>query len=260
MSSTTEKSFQVDQLKVRRFAALPEMAAAAAADAADVLRAAVAKRGKARAIIATGNSQDQFLQELTAAPGIAWDRIELFHMDEYLGMPMTHTASFRRYLKERVFDRVNPAQANYLEGDAMEPLKAIRAYAAALAAEPVDLCCLGIGENGHLAFNDPPVADFADGEAIKIVKLDEGCRRQQVGEGHFPNLDAVPMYAITLTIPTLCRVGRMVAVVPERRKAAAVKAALEGPVAPACPGSFLRRQPHAVLYLDGDSSSLLASR
>lgn len=251
------KSFQVDRLPVRKFATLADMAAAAAEDAAGVLIAAIQQRGKARAIIATGNSQDLFLEKLTQRAGIDWSKVELFHMDEYLGMAITHRASFRKYLKERVFDRVRPAGAHYLEGDALEPLKAIRAYAAALAAAPIDLCCLGIGENGHLAFNDPPVADFADAEAIKIVKLDEKCRLQQVGEGHFPNLDAVPSYAITLTIPTLCKVGRMIAVVPEKRKAVAVRDSLEGPIAPACPGSFLRQQPHAVLYLDADSSSLL---
>lgn len=257
MSFSPVRSFQVDQLPVRVFGPLADMAAAAAADAAAVLKAAIAKNDRARAIIATGNSQDLFLEKLTQTAGLDWSKIELFHMDEYLGMPMTHRASFRKYLKERVFDRVRPAGANYLEGDALEPLKAMRAYAQALAALPIDLCCLGIGENGHLAFNDPPVADFADPEAIKIVKLDEQCRLQQVGEGHFPNLDAVPMYAITLTIPTLCKVGRMIAVVPEKRKAAAVKGSLEGPIAPSCPGSFLRKQPHAVLYLDADSSSLL---
>ncbi len=257
MSSSSVRSFQVEQLPVRAHATLAGMAEAAADDAAAVLREAIARSGRARAIIATGNSQDLFLENLTRRPGIDWAKVTLFHMDEYLGMPMTHPASFRKYLKERLFDRVNPGEAQYLEGDALEPLKAIRAYAAALAAAPVDLCCLGIGENGHLAFNDPPVADFADPEPIKLVKLDEKCRLQQVGEGHFPNFDAVPAYAITLTIPTLCRVGRMIAVVPEKRKAQAVKDALEGPIATACPGSFLRRQPHAVLYLDGDSSSLL---
>ena len=248
----------MDQLPVRIFPTQEGLAAVAADDAAAILKNAIAARGRARAIIATGNSQDQFLAQLIQRAGIAWSKVELFHMDEYLGMPITHPASFRRYLKQRVFDRVHPQVAHYLDGDALEPLKAMRDYAAALAAAPVDLCCLGIGENGHLAFNDPPVADFADPETIKLVKLDEKCRRQQVGEGHFPNLDAVPAYAITLTIPALCRVGRMIAVVPEKRKAEAVKASLEGPVATACPGSFLRRQPHAVLYLDADSSSLLA--
>jgi len=257
MLPSPTKSLHVDQLPVRIFSTLPELAAAAAEDAATVLIAAIAARGRARAIMATGNSQDQFLGQLTKRPGIDWAKVELFHMDEYLGMPITHPASFRRYLKQRVFDRVHPGAAHYLEGDALEPLKAMRDYAAQLAAAPVDLCCLGIGENGHLAFNDPPVADFSDPETIKLVKLDEKCRRQQVGEGHFPNLDAVPAYAITLTIPALCRVGRMIAVVPEKRKAEAVKASLEGPIATTCPGSFLRRQAHAVLYLDADSASLL---
>ena len=248
----------MDALRVRRFPTTASLAVAAADDAATVLKEAIGRRGRARAIIATGNSQDEFLRVLTRLPGIDWSRVELFHMDEYLGMAMTHPASFRRYLKERVFDVVHPAASHYLEGDAMEPLKAIRAYAGSLASAPVDLCCLGIGENGHIAFNDPAVADFDDPEPIKIVKLDEKCRLQQVGEGHFPNLDAVPAYAITLTVPTLCRVGRMVAVVPERRKAEAVRATLEGPIETACPASHLRRQSHAVLYLDADSASLLS--
>ncbi len=257
MPSFPTKSYSVDRLRVRIFSTLGDLAAAAADDAAAVLKAAIGARGRARAIIATGNSQDQFLDQLVQRSGIDWARVELFHMDEYLGMPITHPASFRRYLKQRVFDRVKPKAAHYLEGDALEPLKAMRDYAAQLAAAPVDLCCLGIGENGHLAFNDPPVADFADPETLKLVKLDEKCRRQQVGEGHFPHLDAVPAYAITLTIPALCRVGRMIAVVPEKRKADAVKASLEGPIATNCPGSFLRQQAHAVLYLDADSASLL---
>ncbi|MEZ5276962.1 MAG: glucosamine-6-phosphate deaminase [Opitutaceae bacterium] len=260
MSHTTEESYQVDALKVRRFPTTENLATAAADDAANVLKDAIHQRGRARAIIATGNSQDVFLECLTRLQGIDWSKVELFHMDEYLGMSMDHPASFRRYLRERVFNVVNPAASHYLEGDALEPLKAIRAYAEALAAAPVDLCCLGIGENGHIAFNDPEVADFDDPEPIKIVKLDEKCRLQQVGEGHFPNLHAVPAYAITVTVPTLCKVGRMVAVVPERRKAEAVKAALEGPIETACPASHLRRQPHATLYLDADSASLLSPR
>jgi glucosamine-6-phosphate deaminase len=258
MSNSSENFYQVDQLQVRRFDALAEMATAAADDAANVMREAIAQRGSARAIIATGNSQDLFLEKLTKLPDIDWSKVALFHMDEYLGMPMTHTASFRKYLKERVFDVVNPAEAHFLEGDAMEPLKAIRAYTDALQSAPIDMCCLGIGENGHIAFNDPAVAEFEDPEVIKIVKLDDKCRSQQVGEGHFPNLDAVPMYAITLTIPTLCKVGRMIAVVPETRKAQAVKDSLEGPISTACPGSFLRKQAHAALYLESDSASLLA--
>jgi len=256
-SPSPARAFLADQLPVRIYATPAALATAAAEDAAAVLQAALAARGRARVIIATGNSQAAFLERLTQRTDLAWARVEVFHMDEYLGMPRTHPASFRRYLQERVVDRVHPDVFRGLEGDALEPLKAMRDYAALLAAAPIDLCCLGIGENGHLAFNDPPVADFTDPEAIKLVRLDEKCRQQQVGEGHFPNLDAVPAYAMTLTIPALCRATRMIAVVPEARKAEAVQAALEGPISTACPGSFLRRQPHAVLYLDGESSARL---
>jgi glucosamine-6-phosphate deaminase len=257
MRGRTDNSFQTDGLRVRVFPTTADLASAASNDAAEALKSAVAESGRARAIIATGNSQDAFLANLTQSPDIDWNAVELFHMDEYLGMAMSHSASFRRYLKERVFDVVQPAAAHYLEGDAMEPLKAIRQYAEDLASNPIDVCCLGIGENGHIAFNDPDVADFEDPEPIKIVRLDEKCRQQQVGEGHFPNLNAVPMYAVTLTIPTLCNVGRIITVVPERRKALAVKSTLEGPIELACPASILRLHPHATLYLDTDSASLL---
>lgn len=259
MTTLAKREFQVDALQVRQFPNESKLAQAASHEAAKVLRAAITKRNSARAIIATGNSQAKFLEILTQTPGIDWSKVELFHMDEYLGMPMEHAASFRRYLKEHVFDIVRPGAAHYLEGDGLEPIKVIREYAAALNAAPIDLCCLGIGENGHIAFNDPAVADFDDPEPIKIVKLDTTCRQQQVGEGHFPNIEAVPTYAITLTIPTLCRVKHMITIVPERRKANAVRDALEGAIQTGCPASYLRRQSHAVLYIDSDSGSLLGN-
>ena len=249
----------MDRLPVRIFSTLTDLAAAAAEDAATVLLAAIAANGRARAIIATGNSQDEFLGRLTQWAGIDWSRIELFHMDEYLGMPMTHPASFRRYLKQRVFDRVHPGAAHYLEGDALEPLKAMRDYAAQLAAAPVELCCLGIGENGHLAFNDPPVADFDDPRGVKIVALEPASRRQQVGEGHFATIDEVPTHAITVTIPALLRADRVLVFVPEARKAQSVRDALYGPISSTCPASILRRQTNATLYLDAESSTLLES-
>lgn len=260
MTDHPEAAFKADALSVRILPTTSAMAAAAADEVADIFKTAIEERGRARAIIGTGNSQDRFLEHLLRRPGIDWSRVEFFHMDEYLGMSIEHSASFRHYLRERVANVVHPGASHYLDGDAMEPLKAMQDYAAALDSAPIDVCCLGIGENGHIAFNDPPVADFEDPEALKIVKLDDKCRQQQVGEGHFPDLDAVPMYAITLTVPTLCRVRRMVTVVPERRKAEAVKASLEGPVSTDCPGSFLRRQAHATLYLDADSASLLEPR
>jgi glucosamine-6-phosphate deaminase len=212
-------------------------------------------RGRARVILATGNSQVAFLEALTAVRGIDWRAVTVFHMDEYLGLTPGHPASFRRYMREKVAARVPLGAFEEIEGDALEPIYECDRYGELLDEAPIDLVCLGIGENGHLAFNDPPVADFNDQRAAKIVKLDEACRRQQVGEGHFPTLDAVPQYALTLTIPRLLRAEKMICVVPEARKAAAVRDALQGPRSHACPASILRAQKHATLYLDLDSAS-----
>ena len=160
-------------------------------------------------------------------------------------------------MRERVEARVKPGRFHYIEGDAMLPIEECKRYASLLSAQPIDLCCLGVGENGHLAFNDPPVANFEDPHKVNIVKLDLACKQQQVGEGHFPSLEAVPPYAITLTIPMLCSARKMLCVAPEKRKANAVKAMLAGPISTECPASILRRQPHATLLLDTDSASLL---
>ncbi len=251
------RTFRADELEVRIYADQPALAAAAAQAAADCLRAALARRGEARAILASATSQIQFLAALTAAPEVDWSQVTLFHMDEYLGIAPEHPASFRRFLREHVAARIRPRALHLMAGDALEPLREIARYTALLNEAPVDLCCLGIGENGHLAFNDPPVADFHDPHVMKLVALDEACRRQQVGEGCFPTLEAVPRYAYTLTVPALCRAGRVIGVVPERRKARAVREALLGPIRETCPASILRRQPHATLFLDADSASLL---
>jgi len=250
------KSFRADALEVRVFARLEEMATAAAAAAGLVLSDALHARGSAAAILATGNSQVQFLDRLAGIEGIKWSRVTLFHMDEYLGLSCDHPASFRRYMRERVEARLRPKVFHYIEGDGLEPLKECERYAQLLREQPIDLCCLGIGENGHLAFNDPPVADFNDPLAVKLVKLDDACRQQQVGEGHFASTEAVPQYAFTLTIPTLCSAGRMVCVAPENRKAQAVKNALRGPMHTSCPASILRKQAHCTLFLDRDSAQL----
>jgi glucosamine-6-phosphate deaminase len=178
-------------------------------------------------------------------------------MDEYLGLPASHPASFRRYMRERVESKLKPRAFHYIEGDALLPLDECDRYTRLLEAQPIDLCCLGIGENGHLAFNDPAVANFQDPRKVKIVQLDLVCRQQQAGEGHFPSVEDVPPYAITLTIPALCSARKMLCVAPEKRKAKAVRDALRGPVSPACPASILRQQPHATLFLDTDSASLL---
>jgi len=257
--SAPVRSFQRESLPVRVFPTQHELAADAAAMAAEHLRDALRRQGQAAVIFATGNSQLQSLEALTATSGLDWSRVTMFHMDEYLGLDAHHPASFRKFLRERLEARVRPRAFHYIAGEAAEPLTECARYAQLLAAQPIDLCLLGIGENGHLAFNDPPVADFADARPIKLVKLDEACRQQQVGEGHFPSLEAVPQFAYTLTIPTLCAARRMLCIVPERRKARAVRDALEGPMATACPASFLRRQAHCTLFLDADSAAELSA-
>jgi glucosamine-6-phosphate deaminase len=251
------KTFTADALPVRVYRQQADLARDVAQIARDYLRETLARQGSAAVILATGNSQIQFLEALAALGGVEWSRLTLFHMDEYLGLDATHPASFRRYMRERVEARLRPGRFHYLEGDALEPMGECARYARLLEAQPIDLCCLGIGENGHIAFNDPPVANFADPLKVKIVKLDRECRLQQVNEGHFPNLDAVPQYALTLTIPTLCSAKKMLCVAPEQRKARAVQAALHGPLSTACPASFLRKQAHCTLFLDADSASLL---
>jgi glucosamine-6-phosphate deaminase len=251
------KSFKADELSVQVFNTLDDLAADAALEVNSFLRATLKDKGSAAAILATGNSQIQFLKKLVSLEGVDWSKITLFHMDEYLGIDQRHKASFRRYLRERVQTLVQPKAFHFIEGDVDLPLDECDRYEQLLTAQPIDLCCLGIGENGHLAFNDPPVARFEEKQLIKLVKLDEPCKMQQVREGHFASLQEVPPYAFTLTIPALCSARRMICIAPEKRKAEAVRNALKGPVAPSCPASFLRRQKHCALLLDHDSASLL---
>jgi glucosamine-6-phosphate deaminase len=245
-----------DQLPVAVYADNAALGAAAAAQAAATLRAAIAAKGYANAILATGNSQLSMLAVLRQAD-VDWSKVSLFHMDEYIGLNDQHPASFRRFLQEKIVPFVHPAHFYGVQGDARDIPAECRRYTDLLRANPADLCCLGIGENGHIAFNDPPYADFNDPAWVKVVELDEMSRRQQVGEGHFPSLDAVPKQAITLTIPALLAAKRMLCIVPEQRKARPVLAALTGPITPDCPASILRTAPHARLFLDQDSASLL---
>jgi glucosamine-6-phosphate deaminase len=252
------RDFTVDELSVRVFDDVVEIARAAAVKAVDELCAAIDERGEANVMLATGNSQLVFLAELVTFAGVDWSRVTAFHMDEYVGLPPTHTASFQRYMRERVAANVPFRAFHYLQGDTGDAEQEARRYADLLRTHPLDLCCCGIGENGHLAFNDPPVADFDDPLDVKVVALEPASRRQQVAEGHFATIDDVPAQAITVTIPALLRARRVLAIVPEQRKAAPVQAALEGPITTACPASYLRTQPHATLYLDAESASLLA--
>lgn len=247
----------VERLRVVVHTSPAELAAAAADEAAAVLRAAVGHNGVARAMFATGNSQLDFVDQLTT-PGrpVPWDRTVVFHMDEYVGVGPEHPAGFARWIRQRIAQRARPRAVHYLDGLA-EPAAECRRYAALLAEAPLDLCCLGIGENGHLAFNDPGVADFADPETVKVVELDQRCRLQQVHEGHFAALEAVPARAMTVTVPALLGPWPVLALVPEERKAAPVRQALEGPYSTACPASALRQAPNAVLHLEPASAALL---
>ncbi len=230
---------------------------AAAERAASILKAILAHEPYAHMIVATGNSQLTFYRHLVKMDDVDWQRVRIFHMDEYVGMHPDHPASFRRYLREKLVDLVHPAAFFGVEGDAPDPLAECMRYTALLQEYPAALCCLGIGENGHLAFNDPPFADFHDPWWVKIVRLDERSCAQQVGEGHFARIEDVPTQAITLTIPALLAAQQVLAIVPEQRKAEAVRAALSGPIQAGCPASILRTVTNARLYLDRQSASLI---
>jgi len=251
------REFLAGKARVYIFLSRLATSEAAAHEAVSLLRSALAHRGSARIVVGTGNSQEDLIHALVRAPDLDWSRIEVFHMDEYVGMPAQHPASFRRWLQERLVDVVHPGRTYYLGGDEPNLEQECQRYAALLHAAPIDICFIGFGENGHIAFNDPAVADFNDSLAIKRVKLDERCRRQQVGEGHFPSFDAVPPEALTLTCPELLRAEHLICTVPELRKAEAVRNALKGPITEACPSSVVRTHPAAAVYLDADSASLL---
>ena len=231
------------------------MSQRAAAHAAESLRSCIRAKSHARIIAATGASQIDFLDAITSAPGIDWSRVEMFHLDEYVGVPMTHPASFRRYLLDRLIDKVGVGRYHLLEGD-NNPEQVAQQVGNALAERPVDLAFVGIGENGHLAFNDPP-ADFATERPYLIVTLDDACRRQQVGEGWFASMDDVPRQAISMSVRQILRSEEIIAVVPDARKAAAVKACVEGSISPMAPASILQTHPNTTLYLDQDSAALL---
>lgn len=248
----------------RRYGQLPAAAypsadalGAAAADAfAATVGDALRSRPTVAVILATGNSQLPFFAALRNRSDVDWSRIDVFHMDEYLGMSPDHPASFRRYLHEQLVDVVGPRAFHGMRGDAEDAQEEMARYSALLDEYEPLVCVLGIGENAHLAFNDPP-ADFTTDQLVHLVELDEACRRQQWGEGHFPTLDAVPRQALSLTVPALLRPSHVFCLVPEKRKAEAVRSALTGPVTPQCPASMLQETPHARLFLDTDASSLL---
>jgi glucosamine-6-phosphate deaminase len=230
---------------------------AAAAEAAQIIQRAIAEQGRARVIAATGNSQIPVADALVEQD-IDWKAVELFHMDEYAGIKPDHPSSFRYWIRTRLEEKVHPAVAHYLEGDASDLSAEMNRYSRLLKAAPIDVAFVGFGENGHIAFNDPPVADFNDPAMVKIITLDDACRRQQAGEGHFRDVASVPKEAATITCTGLFRAKSWICCVPEQRKAEAVRNALEGPVSEACPASLVRRHPDAFVFLDRDSASQLS--
>lgn len=228
---------------------------AAAERAADALKAAITQRGTARFIAATGASQFAFLATLTARKDIAWERTEMFHLDEYIGLPVTHPASFRKYLLERLIQPAGLANYHLLDGE-KDPAVVCREVGETLNAAPIDVAFVGIGENGHLAFNDPP-ADFTTLEPYLVVDLDEACRRQQLGEGWFPTLDDVPRRAISMSIRQILKARKILCIVPDARKARAVADCLRGEISPHYPASALRQHADVTLFLDHASAALL---
>jgi len=243
-------------MKIKVYEDKRSLGRAAAEQAATSLRNAIENHGRARIIAATGVSQFEFLDALTSTPGIDWSRAEMFHLDEYIGLSLSHPASFRKYLLERLINKTGIKKYHFLEGDGDVPA-IVRRVGGELKAAPIDIAFVGIGENGHLAFNDPP-ADFQTEEPYFIVDLDEACRRQQVGESWFADLSEVPRRAITMSVRQILKAKEIVAVVPDARKAQAVKSCFEGDIGPLAPASILRTHPNTTAFLDKYSAALLS--
>jgi glucosamine-6-phosphate deaminase len=245
-------------LQIKIFTTKAELGQAAARDAAAIINRAIAERNSACVIAATGASQFEFLDALMLAP-LDWTKVTFFHLDEYVGLPDSHPASFRRYLKERIVSRVHPHAFHFIDGEADDVDDECRRVGQLITRQTVDVAFVGIGENGHLAFNDPP-ADFDTDEPYIVVNLDHACREQQVGEGWFKSVDEVPAQAISMSIKQILRSREILCIVPDQRKAEAVKASVELSVDPMHPASILQTHERVTFYLDRDSSSLLSNR
>lgn len=250
-------NFQSGEAQVEIYGSSVAAGNAAAGKAAHLIRTAISTRGRARVIGATGNSQIPLVEALVKEK-IDWTSVELFHMDEYVGMKPDHPASFQHWIRTRIEEKVHPWRTHYLRGDAADIEAEMRSYAQLLNAEPIDVAFVGFGENGHIAFNDPPTADFRDPQTVKMVNLDDACRRQQAGEGHFTDVASVPLHALTITCTGLFRAAAWICNVPDLRKAEAVKNALEGPVSESCPASLVQRHSNSFVFLDPESASLLS--
>ncbi len=245
-----------ENLIVRIFEDETSAGEASAQFVAEQLNNTIRAKGFANLILATGASQFAFIDALKKQE-IDWGKITVFHLDEYKDLPETHPASFRKYLKERILNTVKPYKVYYIQGDAPDIEKEISQYEELLKTHPVDIACIGIGENGHIAFNDPAVADFNDAHLVKVVQLDDACRRQQLGEGWFPTFEAVPEEAVSLTIPAIMNCKVISCMVPDQRKAQAVYDTLNNEMTTACPATILRKHANTVLFLDKNSASKL---
>jgi glucosamine-6-phosphate deaminase len=244
-------------MNVAVFNSKNELAQAAADSAAEIIRRAIADRGQAYLIAATGASQFEFLEALVHQD-LDWKQTTLFHLDEYVGLPASHPASFRRYLKERIADVVNPGAFHFVNGEAENLAEECGRVGDLISQQTIDAAFVGVGENGHLAFNDPP-ADFETTEPYLVVTLDEACRKQQVGEGWFTDVDEVPRQAISMSIQQILKAQEVICIVPDRRKAQAIRDCLELEVSRLRPASILQQHPRVTVYLDGESASLLTA-
>lgn len=250
-------TFKKGMLEVRIYPDREEMGKDAARDVSAAIQQLQETKDEVNMIFAAAPSQSDFMKELINDTNIRWEKINAFHMDEYIGLEKDAPQGFGNFLKERIFDKVPFMSVNLINGQAEDPEAECMRYAALLDEHPVDIVCLGIGENGHIAFNDPPVADFNDPKQVKVVELDMPCRQQQVNENLFTGIDLVPTHAVTVTIPALLRAKQMFCMVPAMNKAKAVYNTLNGEISEECPASILREKEGAILYLDKDSASLL---
>ena len=246
-------------MKIKVFKTKEACGTAAADMGAEILKQTIASKGCASFIVATGASQFDFMKALTQKDGIAWHKTTMYHLDEYIGFTEDHPASFRRYLKERLVDVVHPGMVHFIQGEAADPAAECRRVNNIISQDTIDVAFVGIGENGHLAFNDPP-ADFETGLPYIVVELDDACRKQQMGEGWFASLKEVPTKAISMSIRQIMKSAAIICTVPDKRKARAVKQCLEGAISPMHPASILRKHPKAFVYLDEDSASLLSQQ
>ena len=251
------KEFVVDKLVVKSFETREKMGQTAAADIKAKFAELLSEKDEINVIFAAAPSQNDVLLSLVNDKSIEWNRINAYHMDEYIGLDKTAPQGFGNFLREHIFGLVPFKSVNYIDCEAKDPEAEAERYGKLLVDNPTDVVVMGIGENGHIAFNDPPVADFNDKRVVKPVKLDEVCRNQQVNDGCFKTIDEVPTHALTLTVPTLVKAPYLFCIVPAPTKAKAVYETLNGTIDEHCPASILRLQDNAILYLDNDSSALL---